>query len=306
MFSSPDHPRSRGVYRRALCRVRRSLGSSPLARGLLRLLPCHVGPLRIIPARAGFTASSICMTIPQTDHPRSRGVYGRAFPLIGRWRGSSPLARGLQWDIEPCGKEFGIIPARAGFTCMLSTLSRATLDHPRSRGVYRRTRGRAPNREGSSPLARGLLGGHLRLRLRPGIIPARAGFTRILMRIILIVRDHPRSRGVYRGPLAYMRGKVGSSPLARGLPPPVTGAETTSGDHPRSRGVYPCPVRTRRPSPGSSPLARGLRVDKKPAEATPGIIPARAGFTGRRSVGLCGHGDHPRSRGVYCPWNPSP
>ena len=50
-----DHPRSRGVYINAK-RYREALaGSSPLARGL-RLAAHEQGlPVRIIPARAGFT-----------------------------------------------------------------------------------------------------------------------------------------------------------------------------------------------------------------------------------------------------------
>ena len=70
-----------------------------------------------------------------------------------------------------------IIPARAGFTPALSSWSRVSGDHPRSRGVYDVSAVAAVCGEGSSPLARGLL------RLRPvdavadGIIPARAGFT---------------------------------------------------------------------------------------------------------------------------------
>ena len=58
---------------------------------------------------------------------------------------------------------------------------------------------------------------HVRVIL--GIIPARAGFTlrRYCARVIL--RDHPRSRGVY-----FLMGMEdsrveGSSPLARGLLP---------------------------------------------------------------------------------------
>ena len=52
---SPDHPRSRGVYRRR--RARRAIvrGSSPLARGLRICVSSFTGSLRIIPARAGFT-----------------------------------------------------------------------------------------------------------------------------------------------------------------------------------------------------------------------------------------------------------
>ena len=132
-----------------------------------------------------------------------------------------------------------------------------------------------------------------------GIIPARAGFTRVAELIGWSPPDHPRSRGVYivlssRGPPS-----AGSSPLARGLPADRVHGQGRGGiiparagftgharrvhrrlaDHPRSRGVYSAPSPTLSLAGGSSPLARGLRC-------------ARAG---RRSPSR----DHPRSRGVY-------
>ena len=50
---------------------------------------------------------------------------------------------------------------------------------------------------------------------------------------------------------------------------------------------------------GSSPLARGLLVVSKSALLITRIIPARAGFTTRRSAWRWRLADHPRSRGVY-------
>ena len=50
-----DHPRSRGVYRSMLMRLRSRRGSSPLARGLRLYAPHTRDRAGIIPARAGFT-----------------------------------------------------------------------------------------------------------------------------------------------------------------------------------------------------------------------------------------------------------
>ena len=50
------------------------------------------------------------------DHPRSRGVYTRSPGAPRRWRGSSPLARGLLGCALLEGGVVRIIPARAGFT----------------------------------------------------------------------------------------------------------------------------------------------------------------------------------------------
>ena len=91
-----DHPRSRGVYRIPVRGDPIEEGSSPLARGLRRCRSrCSPGG-RIIPARAGFTLTTIISTLMNV--------------------GSSPLARGLLLNALEFGGQIGIIPARAGFT----------------------------------------------------------------------------------------------------------------------------------------------------------------------------------------------
>ena len=119
----------------------------------------------------------------------------------------------------------------------------------------------APRQEyicGSSPLARGLLTSDYGMRVNPGIIPARAGFTAQGPGPAGLPADHPRSRGVYLDNEEGEVGFQGSSPLARGLPQrrrsrhcpariiPARAGFTGTGqrphagaaDHPRSRGVY--------------------------------------------------------------------
>ena len=194
-----DHPRSRGVYRYTMMAALSVVGSSPLARGLLVWFQAYVQPVRIIPARAGFTVDLQGGGSDAVDHPRSRGVYRT------RHSGRSRAAR--------------IIPARAGFTTPRRSHRDATADHPRSRGVYRAQHRLRPGRSGSSPLARGLPvrgRGHGALR---GIIPARAGFTITIKVPAGQVADHPRSRGVYDVAHAGFLSSEGSSPLARGLHP---------------------------------------------------------------------------------------
>ena len=151
------------------------------------------------------------------DHPRSRGVYS-AFSASSRdCRGSSPLARGLQGIRLRAIALRGIIPARAGFTTACRYGSRTCRDHPRSRGVYRRPSPHLRGCLGSSPLARGLRHGGRPAARRTGIIPARAGFTRVQPAHLRQQGDHPRSRGVYRVIVASADHPDGSSPLARGL-----------------------------------------------------------------------------------------
>ena len=235
----------------------------------------------------------------RADHPRSRGVYSACTRCGRASSGSSPLARGLQGHADYWLGRFRIIPARAGFTEECGPRRPAGWDHPRSRGVYVDDFDLIVEHEGSSPLARGLRLGNPRPRTSPGIIPARAGFTRRRGRLRRRGWDHPRSRGVYDVSNMIVDPDNGSSPLARGLQPPR--GEEVSGDgiiparagftmkllvmgvpfrdHPRSRGVYPAWSGFAPSAWGSSPLARGLPW-------------ARRG-------GGAGHMDHPRSRGVY-------
>ena len=217
------------------------------------------------------------------DHPRSRGVYPRGNAFRISVMGSSPLARGLPGIRAHPDQAVGIIPARAGFTV----------------GGYH-VQGKG---SGSSPLARGLHAWNARESEVRRIIPARAGFTRRLHAQVRGRRDHPRSRGVYMAPSPSSSLTQGSSPLARGLHSAGCGACSHRGiiparagftahrrfscmsgrDHPRSRGVYADHDVGVVHDQGSSPLARGLLGPLGPADISYGIIPARAGFTPRKT-----------------------
>ena len=256
-------------------------------------------PERIIPARAGFTRRASRRRHGRADHPRSRGVYWTVTVVAVGTSGSSPLARGLPFE-DQCGARLQrIIPARAGFTRILTWRRSPRRDHPRSRGVYAEAACIILSERGSSPLARGLQN-RLRVNLRfTRIIPARAGFTPAPRAEPGGRADHPRSRGVYMTGALLRRPLPGSSPLARGLPPldsysrqeyriiPARAGFTWGRsrpaprrpDHPRSRGVYILIIGPQPTSEGSSPLARGLRTAPRPRSGRPRIIPARAGFT---------------------------
>ena len=151
-----DHPRSRGVYPVTRATFRSSSGSSPLARGLLRIWDRECYLPGIIPARAGFTPPPRTVSAGSWDHPRSRGVYGPGASRPGPGAGSSPLARGLRVSRGHDDEREGIIPARAGFTDAAVPENYDGWDHPRSRGVYDVYDFCATKQSGSSPLARGL------------------------------------------------------------------------------------------------------------------------------------------------------
>ena len=150
------------------------------------------------------------------DHPRSRGVY---FVRSRR-------AAGGGW----------IIPARAGFTARAGDGSFVSADHPRSRGVYERGLHITKRSRGSSPLARGLRDRRASRRRTDRIIPARAGFTARSLRRRSLVADHPRSRGVYTLVQFELTAGLGSSPLARGLPPPTVRTTPRTGIIPARAG----------------------------------------------------------------------
>ena len=129
---------------------------------------------------------------------------------------------------------------------------------------------------------------------------------------------HPRSRGDHVNSVTYCWTRAGSSPLARGPPPPScrggysglipARAGTTiipvflyqcSRAHPRSRGDHRRGGLLIDRFRGSSPLARGPRALAPTPTDAKGLIPARAGTTcrgGRRSPGRRAH---PRSRGDH-------
>ena len=294
-------------------------GSSPLARGLRDVDAEGAVRVGIIPARAGFTGFCSAWAPPGSDHPRSRGVYAPIRSMRGMGAGSSPLARGLLRAKARRPVMVGIIPARAGFTVEHERDHRRGGDHPRSRGVYRRSLPPGPDRRGSSPLARGLQHHQPKGTAMTGIIPARAGFTIPSFLGRFFTTDHPRSRGVYSISWCARGRSAGSSPLARGLlacgwPPerwtriiPARAGFTVlwdpvflgAEDHPRSRGVYSMRSPKRIAGLGSSPLARGLLVVRSCAVLLLGIIPARAGFTTGPLRPCSAAWDHPRSRGVY-------
>ena len=191
--------------------------------------------------------------------------------------------------------------------------------HPRSRGEHVKSVCRAISISGSSPLARGTLREWERLDRIRRFIPARAGNTKVYCGCCRNRAVHPRSRGEHLAGSRETRTLGGSSPLARGTPPPRIAAPTakrfiparagnthgahrgTSSQavHPRSRGEHMTCARMRAENVGSSPLARGTR--RTPSACPDGIrfIPARAGNTAFCQFATTNLPVHPRSRGEH-------
>ena len=234
-------------------------------------------------------------------------------------RGSSPLARGPPSTNSPPATAIGLIPARAGTTQRYPPPAWRGRAHPRSRGDHAVGAVASWAFTGSSPLARGPLGGSVSLRSNRGLIPARAGTTRDGFSSKTRSRAHPRSRGDHADACAAGLVNQGSSPLARGpqfyrrehrrklgLIPARAGTTLPAGPrrmvcraHPRSRGDHRKRQSARLKMPGSSPLARGPHAFLFNREKSPGLIPARAGTTPRRRPPVTRRGAHPRSRGDH-------
>ena len=149
-------------------------------------------------------------------HPRSRGEHHASSASVMCAAGSSPLARGTLLPMNSNAGENGLIPARAGNTTLCATPRRRYWAHPRSRGEHASSLTVSGSSEGSSPLARGT---HLHTTaaiLEAGLIPARAGNTSLISRLIPCARAHPRSRGEHKALARVVSDGRGSSPLARG------------------------------------------------------------------------------------------
>ena len=195
-------------------------GSSPLARGAREAGFPTPTPSRFIPARAGSTTVNVTPGADVSVHPRSRGEHRYSSRYVAFGSGSSPLARGAPRQSATASWRRRFIPARAGSTNSPSPPFDSVAVHPRSRGEHKSSPPRRRPQAGSSPLARGA---HHSERLHGRdhrFIPARAGSTSSSAPPSSAASVHPRSRGEHVLSMAMKRRHRGSSPLARGAPPP--------------------------------------------------------------------------------------
>ena len=252
-------------------------------------------------------------------HPRSRGEHTiSGFGFFGN-TGSSPLARGTRTVTIEEYNGAGLIPARAGNTHCSGEWWSWCGAHPRSRGEHDELRCTTTESVGSSPLARGTRRELKTMGDFVGLIPARAGNTKIQSPSLKSRGAHPRSRGEHRARRWVSLIRQGSSPLARGtllraagtgwwhgLIPARAGntfvehaKEIASRAHPRSRGEHLEAAHSGSGCWGSSPLARGTPNLRPDTQAFAGLIPARAGNTWWVRVRRFRARAHPRSRGEH-------
>ena len=207
-------------------------GSSPHARGTRGDVSACRLPPGIIPACAGNTGRRRPVRWLRRDHPRMRGEHDVEVVVLVHFRGSSPHARGTRWSFCFSFHCLGIIPACAGNTRRGRCTCCRWRDHPRMRGEHI-SRGRpCLVTNGSSPHARGTLGGAPHVVVIVGIIPACAGNTQCRVGIWRNRGDHPRMRGEHGRRVYVPVLPAGSSPHARGTLP-------STGYCPLGMGIIP-------------------------------------------------------------------
>ena len=193
----------------------------------------------------------------------------------------------------------GLIPARAGKTGA-PLIGRHLLGaHPRACGENGTTRPCPFGGPGSSPRVRGKLGVGEAHGGVDGLIPARAGKTRVPFVWVLICAAHPRVCGENAGRCRAVGLSAGSSPRVRGkrvlghsgfsvgrlIPacagktPVISPKPFSRTAHPRVCGENPGVAHRFRCLPGSSPRVRGKRRMVRPRRRRTRLIPACAGKT---------------------------
>ena len=160
--------------------------------------------LRIIPADAGNTDTSVGPCLITEDHPRGCGEHSLPTHGVGSRAGSSPRMRGTPNSRATRPRLAWIIPADAGNTRACTQPYAGCQDHPRGCGEHVASRSAQAFSRGSSPRMRGTPRPHRRRCPRRRIIPADAGNTPAPSDSRGRIRDHPRGCGEH--------GTVRSSP----------------------------------------------------------------------------------------------
>ncbi|EDN80067.1 hypothetical protein ACTODO_00503 [Schaalia dentiphila ATCC 17982] len=169
-----------------------------------------------MPAHAGKTDSMSTRGPENTAHPRSRGEnHGVESHTIAHG-GSSPLTRGKRGFAGGADEPAGLIPAHAGKTVGPAHAAWAHKAHPRSRGENLGDHQARGVGHGSSPLTRGKRNPPCEQHSLIGLIPAHAGKTCCMARLMFSAPAHPRSRGENWSDTTQTVSIAGSSPPTRG------------------------------------------------------------------------------------------
>ena len=132
--------------------------------------------------------------------------------------GTSPRARGKRVFPHPGSPALRNIPACAGKTAQQMSKLTLSTEHPRVRGENSTPDLSDLTINGTSPRARGKLGGGFHSTSRQRNIPAHAGKTRSIGVAALVAWEHPRARGENLKGMGVDDYAAGTSPRTRGKP----------------------------------------------------------------------------------------
>ena len=180
------------------------------------------------------------------DHPRACGANVADWAALSAVAGSSPRVRGKRsrgWLRVSMSR---IIPARAGQTGRPSMRTSAHTDHPRACGANGEPAKRLHITPGSSPRVRGKPRQWWDEHHAEQIIPARAGQTHCLERVVFETPDHPRACGANTCNDSCNSPRIGSSPRVRGKLTAVASIRDRVRIIPARAGQTPSPSSPRR------------------------------------------------------------
>ena len=273
--------------------------------------------LGLIPAHAGKTSQAGDGHPRHPAHPRACGENSGVFSAVVTAVGSSPRMRGKRVQgLDSCALE-RLIPAHAGKTTALQMRFPVHWAHPRACGENASTKTRAIFKMGSSPRMRGKLQVAWDFQPLCGLIPAHAGKTHSLSRIVSLTAAHPRACGENCVCHVGDNADRGSSPRMRGKPPlrpgnlklrrliPAHAGKTDSvlfrprrsTAHPRACGENKIEGAALFVASGSSPRMRGKPVVSLSSPNHIRLIPAHAGKTSCGFRGYRRARAHPRACG---------
>ncbi len=233
---SSVYPRWRGEHKKRVMRSPPLCGLSPLARGTRAFVSYARPEQRFIPAGAGNTNASGDPVLFASVYPRWRGEHP-IWRLLRMLRiGLSPLAWGTPYRLllPTFGQRF--IPAGAGNTAVVVSISITGPVYPRWRGEHAEFTAAATAAGGLSPLARGT---RTVCAARPAparFIPAGAGNTNSLISEEMTGAVYPRWRGEHTHGISTGLNQSGLSPLARGTHCPRCGVFVTTRFIPAGAG----------------------------------------------------------------------
>ncbi len=149
-------------------------------------------------------------------YPRWRGELDRTASVVSSGSGLSPLARGTPVFANLWTIAIRFIPAGAGNTGSATAAPMTTSVYPRWRGEHEMLVSVNAANTGLSPLARGTRVSANPEEIEPRFIPAGAGNTYILKRLLNHKTVYPRWRGEHSSHARPPLIAPGLSPLARG------------------------------------------------------------------------------------------